>query len=119
YIIVYAGPGARPKTATAHAKWAKDYLVKLRSIAEKRIITIDGGCRDRLEVELYALPRTMSPPTPNPYCNKKTKLLPRLLVLHDEGRRRFFSQAEDGIRDEKVLCLLWQNRRAMLKSLVF
>jgi len=70
YIIVYAGPGARPKTATAHAKWAKDYLVKLRSIAEKRIITIDGGCRDRLEVELYALPRTMSPPTPNPYCNK-------------------------------------------------
>ena len=70
YIIVYAGQGARSNKARAHAKWAKDYLVNVRSIAATRIITIDGGCRDRLEVELYALPSSMSQPTPNPYCNK-------------------------------------------------
>jgi hypothetical protein len=67
YIIVYAGRSARSGEAQARAKRAKDYLVKVRGIEAARIITIDGGCRDRLEVELYALPAAMSPPTPNPY----------------------------------------------------
>jgi len=70
YIIVYAGPRARPGEAQARAKRAKDYLVKVRGIEVARVVTIDGGYRDQVEVELYALPRTMSPPTPNPYCNK-------------------------------------------------
>lgn len=70
YIIVYAERGARLGEANAHAKWAKDYLVNVRSVAATRIITIDGGCRDRLEVELYALPRSMSRPNPNPYCKE-------------------------------------------------
>lgn len=67
YIIVYAGRSARSGEVQAHAKRAKDHLVKVRGIEAARIITIDGGCRDRLEVELYALPAAMSPPTPNPY----------------------------------------------------
>jgi hypothetical protein len=66
YIIVYAGPRAHPGEAEARAKRAKGYLVRVRGIAAPRIVTIDGGCRDRLEVELYALPSSMSPPTPNP-----------------------------------------------------
>jgi hypothetical protein len=66
YIIVYAGPRARVGTAQARAKRAKDYMIKERGIEETRIITIDGGYRDRLEVELYALPSSMSPPRPNP-----------------------------------------------------
>ena len=70
YIIVYAGPRARSGEAQARAKRAKDYLVKARGIEAERIVTIDGGCRDRLEVELYALPSSMSPPTPNPYRNE-------------------------------------------------
>jgi hypothetical protein len=70
YIVVYAGEGARSGDAKAHAKWAKGHLIKVRKITATRIITIDGGCRDRLEVELYALPSSMSPPAPNPYCNR-------------------------------------------------
>ena len=69
YIIVYAGQGMRSGEAQARAKRAKDYLVKVRRIDAARIGTIYGGCRDRLEVELYALPSSMSPPTPNPYRN--------------------------------------------------
>jgi hypothetical protein len=53
YIVVYAGPGARSGQAQARAKRAKDYLVKVRGIEAARIVSIDGGCRDRLEVELY------------------------------------------------------------------
>ncbi|MCA1601990.1 MAG: hypothetical protein LC776_10240, partial [Acidobacteria bacterium] len=67
YVIVYAGRSTRSGGAQARAKRAKDYLVKVRGIEAARIVTIDGGCRDQLEVELYALPATMSPPTPNPY----------------------------------------------------
>lgn len=70
YIIVYAGPRSRSGQARSRAKRARDYLVKVRGIKAERIVTIDGGCRDRLEVELYALPSSMSPPTPNPYHNE-------------------------------------------------
>ena len=70
YVIVYAGPGARSGTAKAQAKRAKDYLVKVRGIKATRIVTIDGGCRNTSEVELYALPTSISPPTPKPNCNK-------------------------------------------------
>lgn len=70
YIIVYAGQRTRSGEAQARAKRAKDYLVKVRGIEAARIVTIDGGCRNRLEVELYALPSSMSPPTPNPYRNE-------------------------------------------------
>ncbi len=67
YIIVYAGRSTRSGGAQARAKRAKDYLVKVRGIEAARIVTIDGGCRDQLEVELYVLPAAMSPLTPNPY----------------------------------------------------
>lgn len=68
YIIVYAGKDERSK-AKAHAKWVKDYLVNVRNIASSRISNMDGGCRNQLEVELYALPSSVSPPIPNAYCN--------------------------------------------------
>ena len=67
YIIVYAGENTRSGEVQARAKRAKDYLVKVRGIKATRIITINGGSRDRLEVELYALPSSMSPPAPTPY----------------------------------------------------
>jgi hypothetical protein len=70
YIIVYAARSTRSGEAQARAKRAKDYLVKVRGIKETRIVTIDGGCRHRLEVELYALPSSMSPPSPTPYRNE-------------------------------------------------
>ena len=67
YIVVYAGKNTRTGDAQSHAKRVKDYLIRVRGIDAARIVTIDGGCRDRVEVELYALPSSMSPPTPTPY----------------------------------------------------
>jgi hypothetical protein len=60
--------------AQARAKRAQDYLVKVRGIDSSRIVTIDGGRRDRLEVELYALPISMSPPTPNHIARNSREL---------------------------------------------
>jgi len=68
YIIVYARANARSQ-AKAHAKWAKDYLVNVRNIVSSRISAMDGGCRRRMEVELYALPNSLSPPKPNASCD--------------------------------------------------
>lgn len=63
YIIVYAGRQARAGEAKARAARAKNYLVNKLSIKAERIITIDGGYREKLEVELYALPDGIPPPT--------------------------------------------------------
>ncbi|HZN07866.1 MAG TPA: hypothetical protein VFB65_13820 [Pyrinomonadaceae bacterium] len=70
YIMVYAGQRARSGIAQARAKRAKNYLVKVRGVEAARIVTIDGGRREKLAVELYALPSSMSPPAPNPYRNR-------------------------------------------------
>jgi len=64
YIIVYAEEKTRSGEAEARAKGAKDYLVKVRGIEAGRIVTINAGSKNRLKVELYALPSSMSPPTP-------------------------------------------------------
>lgn len=68
--IVYAGQRARSGASQVRAKRAKDYLVKVRGIEATRIVTIDGGSREKFEVELYALPSSVSPPTPTPFRNE-------------------------------------------------
>lgn len=69
YLIVYAGQKMRLREVQARAKRAQDYLVKVRHIQAARIVTIHGGRRDQFEVELYALPSSVPPPTPNPHRN--------------------------------------------------
>lgn len=63
HIIAYAGRRARAGEAKARAARAKNYLVNELRIEAGRIITIDGGHREKLEVELYALPHGMPAPT--------------------------------------------------------
>lgn len=69
YIIVYFDQSMLSGEAQARAKRAKDYLVKARGLDAVRIVTIDGGRREKFEIELYALPSSISPPTLNPYRN--------------------------------------------------
>jgi hypothetical protein len=67
YILVYGA--RRPRTAReaqARAVRAKDYLNRVRRVETDRLITIDGGYRENLEVELYALPHNMVAPKPYP-----------------------------------------------------
>lgn len=66
YIITYAARRAHADEAKAQAERAKNYLVNVRGIERERIVTIDGGHRENLEVELYILPRGVPAPTPYP-----------------------------------------------------
>jgi hypothetical protein len=66
YIVVYGGRRGGNGEARKRAIRAKSYLVGRRNIHPKRIITTDGGRREHLQVELYALPRDASAPGPVP-----------------------------------------------------
>jgi hypothetical protein len=80
YIIAY---GSCAGEAQARADRAKDYLVNTRQIDASRLVTIDGGCRSDLTVELWIVPTGATAPaastnniiSPCPEC--KTKTAPR------------------------------------------
>jgi hypothetical protein len=59
YIIAY---GNCEGAAQARADRAKDYLVNTRGIDAGRLVTIDGGCRSDLTVELWIVPSGATPP---------------------------------------------------------
>jgi hypothetical protein len=88
YIIAY---GSCAGEAQARADRAKDYLVNTRGIDAGRIVTMDGGCRSDLSVELWIVPSGATPPaastdhiiSPCPECKKKAT--PRRRVRR--GRR--------------------------------
>ena len=76
YIVAY---GSCAGEAEARAQRAKDYLVNTRGIDAGRLVTVDGGCRSDLAVELWVVPTGATPPaastdniiSPCPECKKK------------------------------------------------
>lgn len=75
YIIAY---GSCEGEAQARADRAKDYLVNTRGIDASRLMTIDGGCRSDLTVQLWVVPTGATAPaastdniiSPCPECKK-------------------------------------------------
>jgi hypothetical protein len=87
YIIGYgtcSGDGLCTHTscivAQKRIERAKDYLVNTRGIDAARIVTVDGGCRADVAVELWIVPTGATPPSastdnavsPCPECKKPT-----------------------------------------------
>jgi hypothetical protein len=76
YIVAY---GSCAGEAQARADRAKDYLVNTRQIDSGRLVTVDGGCRSDLAVELWIVPTGATAPaastdniiSPCPECKKK------------------------------------------------
>jgi hypothetical protein len=66
YIIVYSGKLDPPGRPRRYALRAKNYLVSTEGVRSDRIITIEGGQRDDLRVELWIVPSGAQPPVPNP-----------------------------------------------------
>jgi hypothetical protein len=70
---------------------AKEYLVNTRGIDAGRIVTVDGGCREEVKVELWVVPTGAEAPAasgtpvdPCPEC--KTKAAPRKRARTRRGR---------------------------------
>lgn len=60
YIIAY-GSKAGP-SGGVRADRAKEYLVNSRGIDATRVVILDGGCRNDLDVELWIVPTGAAPP---------------------------------------------------------
>jgi hypothetical protein len=85
YIICYGGRRGRAGEAQARCDRAKNYLVTTRGIDASRIVTVDGGYRESLTVELWLVPSGATPPSASPTVDPsevKTTPAPR------RGRRR-------------------------------
>ena len=59
FLVAYAGRRACVNEAQWRANRAKDYLMRRHQIPAEKIITIDGGFRETLQMELYVQPRSI------------------------------------------------------------
>lgn len=64
YIVGYGGRRSRRGEALRRVERAKRYLVTVRGLDPSRVVTIDGGYREELTVELKMRHKTLSPPEP-------------------------------------------------------
>ena len=66
YIIAYAGMRARPSEAKKRGDRAKQYLVAVWHYPADQIKVIDGGYREKRDLDLYVVSAGACPPTPFP-----------------------------------------------------
>jgi hypothetical protein len=71
YIIAYSGRRAHVGEAQARADRAKDYLVKRYNIEAGRLVTVDGGYREKRTVEIWFGFRGMTAPNGEPTVHPK------------------------------------------------
>jgi hypothetical protein len=64
YVVVHPGRSGKPGEVQKHTTRIVDYLVNSRGIDARRIVTLVGGVRDELMVELWSCPQGATPPNP-------------------------------------------------------
>ncbi len=87
YIVVYAGRRARIGEAQTRAERAKNYLVNERGIDAGRIVTMDGGYREKLTVELYLVPPGATPPASAPTVDPSQVRIIKAADARNNSRR--------------------------------
>ncbi|HEY0322400.1 MAG TPA: hypothetical protein VGC66_15695 [Pyrinomonadaceae bacterium] len=84
YIVAYGGRKGRAGEAQARADRAKDYMVNTRGVDPGRLVTVDGGYREDLTVELWIVPTGAVPPTASPTLQQSDVTI----ITGGTGRRR-------------------------------
>lgn len=64
YVIVYGKLGGDPTKITARLRRIEEFLIGKRGIDGGRIVSMDGGTRERFTVELWIVPSGATPPYP-------------------------------------------------------
>ena len=64
YVVVYPGRATKSGDVQKHSSRVIDYLVNSRGIDARRIVTLVGGARDELMVDLWICPQGTKPPNP-------------------------------------------------------
>lgn len=71
YIMVYGGQMHKHGDPKARASRMKEYLTRNRGVDVKRVVTIIGGYREQVEIELLIWRVSVSPPQPSPTVERK------------------------------------------------
>ena len=71
HVIVYGGRRGRRNEAKARAARMKYYLVRIRGLDPKRVITSDGGFREELSGELWIVRPGEPAPESTPTLSRK------------------------------------------------
>lgn len=66
YVLSYGGARGFAGDSKAIGERAKAYLVNERDIHAARIVSIEGGFREKLTVDLWVVPAGATPPKPEP-----------------------------------------------------
>jgi hypothetical protein len=66
YVIVYAKKQTSPASAKSYVRRFRNYLLGKRKVPSEKVVTMYGGYRDELTVELYLFPPNLTPPKPRP-----------------------------------------------------
>ncbi len=64
YVVVYPGRGGKRGEVQHHSSRIVEYLVNSRGIDGHRVVTLVGGARNELFVELWITPQGATPPNP-------------------------------------------------------
>ena len=66
YVIVYGGRRWNEREIQARADRVRNYLVNSRGIDAGRVVTVNGGLRESVTIELWIVPAGAMPPKPSP-----------------------------------------------------
>lgn len=83
YILCYGGKVGREGEARRRCQRAAGYVSAVRSIDAARIVTVDGGFREELTVELWVAPPGLTPPQPSPTVDRS-----EVRFVKDRAKRR-------------------------------
>lgn len=66
YLVCYGGRVGRAGEARRRCARAKGYLSGYRRVPAEQVVTVDGGYREELTVEVWVVPPGAAPPGPTP-----------------------------------------------------
>ena len=85
YIIAYGGKSAQAGEANVLGERAKRYLTEVRHLSPERLKVINGGFREKNEVELFVLPHRTCPPVADPTLDPRDA---QIIRSHKSDARR-------------------------------
>lgn len=88
YILCYGGRRSRADDAQRRCDRARNFLLVSRGVDAPRVVTVDGGYREKPAIELWLVPSGVTPPQANPTVDPKEVRPPRAPRRPRRGARR-------------------------------
>ncbi|HEV2862776.1 MAG TPA: hypothetical protein VGX48_17300 [Pyrinomonadaceae bacterium] len=88
YFVCYDGRVARAGEARRRCQRAANYIVRRHGIARERVLTMEGGFREQLTVEIWPVPAGAAPPSASQTVDPTEVRFIKMRPRRNQGRRR-------------------------------